>query len=138
MFSRKTQYAVRALLCLARNQESGVRYMGVRNIAAQTGIPAHWLGGIFLELRNAGIILSTRGKHGGYRLQQEPEKVNLTQILSVTEYKKEVYMDSGPFDGESVREMVDFLNPVINDLQNARGRILDNTTLAELLSRRLK
>jgi Rrf2 family protein len=142
ILSKKTQYAIRALLCLASNEQTGSNCLGVRHIAVQTGIPQKWLACIFMELRSAGIILSTRGKHGGYRLQHKPENISLAQILSVTEVGRanllninELHFPNGKIE---VEEEIDFLEAVINDLRDAHVRILDRITLGELLHNRLK
>jgi Rrf2 family protein len=142
ILSRKTQYAIRALLCLASNEQKGGNCLGVRQIAVQTGVPKKWLGCIFMELRSAGIILSTRGKHGGYRLQHKPENISLARILSVTEVGKANQLnikDMPILNGKvEVGEKIDFLEAVINDLRDAHIRILDRITLGELLHNRLK
>jgi Rrf2 family protein len=142
MLSRKTQYAIRGLLCLATNEQVDGKCFGVRHIAAQTGIPPKWLSCIFMELRSAGIILSTRGKHGGYRLQHKPENISLAQILSVTEVGTANQLNINNMPSSSgkieVEEEIDFLATVINDLKDAHVRILDRITLGELLHNRLK
>ncbi len=140
MFSKKSQYAVRALLCLAHNQETGTGWLGVRYIATQTAIPEKWLAGIFLELRSAGIIESKRGKYGGYCLSHPSDVVSLAQILDVTEGWKASSLGINQLDGgvcpKGIEEIMDFIGPVIGKLRDARIRILDSTTLAQLLEYR--
>ena len=62
MISQKAKYALRALVALARAGES----MMIGEIAAQERIPRKFLEQILLELKRHGIVMSKRGKLGGY------------------------------------------------------------------------
>ena len=79
MLSRKTKYAINALLHLAR--EYGTGPVRVSDVAIENNIPQKFLEAILLELRNAGILDSKKGKSGGYYLLKKPEDVNLAQVL---------------------------------------------------------
>src|SRR5438552_3290594 len=124
MFSRKSQYAIRALLCLAHSQEMGIGWLGVRSIAAETGIPEKWLAGIFLELRSAGIVESKRGKYGGYYLPHAAEEVSLSQILDVTEGWKASPFGVNQLDcgvcPKGIEKIMDYIGPVVGKLRDAR------------------
>lgn len=144
MFSRKSQYAIQALLCLAHNQDDGSSWVGVRCLASQTGIPEKWLSGIFLELRSAGIVESKRGKHGGYCLAASLDEVSLAQIFNVTEGRRSISFRSGCKNEEREDEnwkfesLHEFMRPIMGKLRDAHARILDSTTLAQLLPDRHK
>jgi len=79
MLSRKTKYAINALLHLARKFGEGP--LRVSDIADENNIPQKFLEAILLELRNAGILGSKKGKSGGYYMLRRPEDVNLAQVL---------------------------------------------------------
>lgn len=79
MLSKKTKYAINALLHLAREYGSGP--VRVSDVAVENNIPQKFLEAILLELRNAGILGSKKGKMGGYYLLKKPEDVNLAQVL---------------------------------------------------------
>jgi Rrf2 family protein len=79
MLSRKTKYAINALLHLAREYGRGPLRVG--DLAVENNIPQKFLEAILLELRNAGILGSKKGKSGGYYLMKRPEDVNLAQVL---------------------------------------------------------
>ena len=66
MVSTTSQYALRALLALARLPK-GEPALG-RQLAAREGIPHNYLAKILKELNSAGIVSATRGIGGGYRL----------------------------------------------------------------------
>ena len=67
--SAKSDYAVRALLELARRGDGPVK--GERLAQAQD-IPLKFLENILIDLRHAGIVRSQRGAEGGYWLAREP------------------------------------------------------------------
>ena len=55
----------------------------IRKIADRHGIPSRFLVQILLQLKNAGIVQSTRGASGGYRLMVNPEKLSLAKVMAV-------------------------------------------------------
>lgn len=81
IFSRSTQYAIQALVALA-GQPRG-RYMMSRALAARLGLPEAYLSKLMVRFAQAGILESTRGRQGGYRLRASPHAVNLKQVADV-------------------------------------------------------
>lgn len=79
MLSKKTKYAIHALLKLAREKKRGP--ILISEISESENIPKKFLEAILLELRKAGILGSKMGKGGGYYLIREPEEVNLAEIV---------------------------------------------------------
>jgi Rrf2 family protein len=81
MISQKMKYALKALLVLADEKAGGGQALRIEEIARRSGTPKRFLEHILLEIRNAGIIASIRGRSGGYALVQEPETVQLAELL---------------------------------------------------------
>jgi len=79
MLSRKTRYAIMALSILAR--EYGRDIVPMSSIARDRHIPQRFLEGIFLQLRNAGLLESTRGVSGGYRLSSPPGQIRILDVI---------------------------------------------------------
>jgi Rrf2 family transcriptional regulator, cysteine metabolism repressor len=82
--SVKVEYACRVLAQLARvygQQELS----HIEELAAIEKVPANYLAQILTELRNGGLIISRRGKLGGYALARRPEEVTLFDILKVVD-----------------------------------------------------
>jgi Rrf2 family protein len=77
--SKKGEYALRALSCLVRHRDE--RPVPIKEIAADEQIPKKFLEQILLELRKAGLVESTRGAGGGYRLLQDPQAVPLARVV---------------------------------------------------------
>ena len=82
--SARSQYAVLAMLQLAQEHAAG-EPVQVRRIAERHGIPSTFLVQILHELRRAGLVASTRGASGGYRLSKAPTDITLADVVEVFE-----------------------------------------------------
>ena len=80
--SAKVDYAVRALAVLA--DASSTRTKGDA-IAAQQGIPVHFLENILRDLKRAGVVEAHRGAAGGYRLAVAPDSVTIADVIRIVE-----------------------------------------------------
>src|SRR3989338_8518123 len=83
MLSKKSKYALRALLALARRPSEGP--VLISELAEQEGIPKKFLEQILLELKNNGILQSKKGKGGGYFLGKKPEAISLGEVIRILE-----------------------------------------------------
>ena len=81
MLSKKTQYAFRALAHLA--QEYGNGPVRISSISIEQKIPLKFLENILVELKNAGMLESRKGKGGGYILKTSPKKINLATVIRI-------------------------------------------------------
>jgi Rrf2 family protein len=79
MFSTTSEYALRALVHLAR-EPVGTSVLG-QVLAQRAFIPANYLAKILWTLRNAGLLETTRGHGGGYRLAKPAEKITLIEVV---------------------------------------------------------
>jgi Rrf2 family protein len=70
MLSKKTKYAINALVYLAKKPPK--EPVLISEIAEHEHIPKKFLETILLDLRNAGILNSKKGKGGGYYLNKKP------------------------------------------------------------------
>ncbi len=83
MISKKTKYAIHALVYLARHKSEGPKL--ISEIAESQHIPKKFLEAILLDMRNAGLLNSRKGRGGGYYLIKKPEEVNLAEIVRMFE-----------------------------------------------------
>lgn len=83
MISTRGRYALRMMLDLAENQGDG--YVSLKDIAARQDISKKYLEQIIPVLNRAGLLQTTRGVQGGYRLTRRPEEYTVLDILSATE-----------------------------------------------------
>ena len=82
MISQKMKYALKALLVLADEAEkTKPEALTIEEIARRSGTPKRFLEHILLEVRNAGVIASTRGRSGGYTLIKRPSEVSISELL---------------------------------------------------------
>lgn len=78
MLSKKTKYAINALVYLAKNNDGSPIPIG--QISADQNIPHKFLESILLALKNATILNSKKGKSGGYLLNKSPEEIDMAEI----------------------------------------------------------
>lgn len=76
----KANYAAIAMLALAVRFRDG-ELVSARTVAAEHGVPNQFLVQILQQLRSAGLICSSRGSSGGFKLQRGPETITLAEIV---------------------------------------------------------
>ena len=80
MLSQTAEYALRAVLHLA--QHADARPIRVHEMADALQIPQNYLSKILHQLARHGVLVSLRGKAGGFRLARAPDAVALTTIIT--------------------------------------------------------
>lgn len=84
MISKKTKYALKAVIFLATRYFSGEPVL-IAEIAQKESIPKKFLEAILLELKNKGILQSRKGKGGGYFLAKDPKQISFGEVLRIFE-----------------------------------------------------
>ncbi len=79
----RTEYGLRAMVYLAGREEETPAPLA--EIAASEAIPAPFLERILAQLRDAGLVKSTRGASGGYALARPPERVAVYDVVTALE-----------------------------------------------------
>ena len=81
--STKGRYGLRSMIELANHYDKGPV---LREVVAQNqNISKEYIHNIFTILRNAGLVLSVRGQHGGFILAKHPSKIHILEILEILE-----------------------------------------------------
>ena len=80
MLNQSADYALRAVLFVA--QPRGRRSCPTSAIARATGIPRNYLGKVLHALVEAGVLLSVRGPHGGFRLAAPTSELTLADVAA--------------------------------------------------------
>src|SRR5271155_4889655 len=131
--SQKGLYALQAMMMLARHHHQGA--IKIRDIAYEEVLPEKFLELILLELKNARMVESVRGAKGGYQLRRDPAEIHLSEIIRLIDGPL------APFaDAEQLRVLINrdlphrALYQVFLDVRDAAAKILENTTLADLIS----
>ncbi len=83
--STKTRYTVRALLDLAVNDKG--KPLQIKDIARRQDLSSRYLENLFTSLRANGILISSKGKGGGFRLSKVPSMINLLDVIEAVEGK---------------------------------------------------
>ena len=136
MLSKKTQYALKALGYLAGKYGEGP--VLISDISKIKKIPIKFLETILLELKQAGILESEKGKGGGYYLIDAPKKTTLAQAIRFV---------GGPIallpcvsinfyeQCKDCDEATCGLNKAMRIARDATLKILEKKTLEELIDR---
>ena len=123
--SRRLDYALRMLCEVAREQEGGV--VSVRKVAEASGIPYSFARTIQHELVRCGLLVTTRGPHGGMCLADDPRATTLLDVVERIE---------GPvcvFGGEyAASDRPDELGKLWHGLKTQTERYLSSVTIYQL------
>jgi Rrf2 family protein len=137
--SAKAEYACLAMLELASNYE-GPNPVRVKAIADSHGIPQRFLVQILLQLKGSGLVASVRGASGGYQLARAPDEISLADIVNAIDRtpppaerrpSPKRRTPSTPTESAGARA----LQSVWREIQTEEQRLLQATTLAELVRR---
>ena len=82
-FSTKGEYGVRLMVQLGRHYGQGPASLA--EIAAEEDLPRAYLEQLVMSLRDAGLVVSTRGAHGGYELARQPGDIRMSEVLRALE-----------------------------------------------------
>src|SRR5580658_6003828 len=80
MLSSKARYALRALVVLARAPGAQI---SAGDLAERADAPRKFLEAILLELARRGVVVSRRGKLGGYCLARAAEEISFAEVIRV-------------------------------------------------------
>ena len=133
----KAKYGLRAMSVLAR--EYGRGPVLIADVSAKEKIPHKFLELILLELKKKGLLLSKKGKGGGYSLSRSPELVSVGELVraldgplallpcvSQTAYRR---------CDECIDEMTCGIRSVMKEVRDRTAEVLDGTSLADLILR---
>ena len=131
--SQKGLYALQAMMMLARHYHQGA--IRIREIAYEEGLPEKFLELILLELKNARMVESVRGAKGGYQLRRPPSEIYLSEIVRLIDGAIAPFGDADQLRGLIARDAEHRrLYQVFLDVRDAAARILENTSLADVLT----
>ena len=81
--STKGRYGVRLMFDLAMHYGKGPIFL--KEIAERQGMSEKYLWQLIPPLKQAGLVTSTRGAHGGYELSKSPDQMTVREIVSAVE-----------------------------------------------------
>src|ERR1700751_3580370 len=120
------------MMTLARRHEQGA--IKIRDIAQESNLPEKFLELILLELKNACIVDSVRGARGGYQLRRDPAEIPLSHIIPLADQPLAPMGDAEELRGLIAKDADHrALYEVFLAVRDAAARILENTTIADLV-----
>jgi Rrf2 family protein len=134
--SKKSEYGLRAMLDLAAHADEGA--VRLKDLADRNNIPLKFLEQIFLTLRNAGVVRSQVGAHGGYMLSRPAEEITLGEVIRTLDgtiapvgcVSKIAYEPCTCPDERACP-----LRAAMNQVRDAIVAVVDYTSLADAVSR---
>lgn len=131
--STKGRYGLRAVIDLALASESD-RAVSITSIARRQSLSKSYLEQLVRSLRKAGLVASTRGAQGGYRLAKSPAEISVGDILRALEG------DLDPVDcaalrasGQCTAQEVCVTKYVWERISDSINAAVDGITLQQLL-----
>lgn len=82
-FSTRGEYGVRLMVELARHYGAGP--VSLSEMADHESLPRPYLEQLVVSLREAGLVTSTRGAHGGYELKRTPDEIRMSEVVTALE-----------------------------------------------------
>lgn len=129
--TKKSEYAIYALVEIALNSAQGEGWLQISQIAEAAKIPEKFLEQILLTLKKAGLLQSRRGTAGGYALKLKPEHISLDQIILLLDGAESAQVDATTLKEGRQR----ILLKVMVEAEKAAQEILKATTVADLAQR---
>jgi Rrf2 family protein len=131
--SAKTDYAIRALLSLAAHEPDLVK---VDVIVSEQGLPRKFIEAILGELRRGGMVRSLRGADGGYSLARPAAEITLGAVIRAVDGPLAEIRGLRPHE-TTYSGVAEHLPDVWVAVRAGLRRVLDETTLAQVLSGKL-
>jgi Rrf2 family cysteine metabolism transcriptional repressor len=132
-FSTKGEYGVRLMAQLARRH--GLGPASLTEIAEQEELPRAYLEQLVISLRDAALVHSTRGAHGGYELSRPPGEIRMGEVLRALEgpIAPMICATDDPDHMSCARAGFCTVNFMWVRVRDAISTALDSMTLADLV-----
>lgn len=131
-FSTRGEYGVRMMVELARHHGDGPVSLAL--VADHEALPRPYLEQLVVTLRENGLVVSTRGAHGGYQLSRPPGEIRMGAVLRALEGPIAPMVCAGDDADSMICDRASFCN--VNALwlkvRDAITGALDSVTLEEL------
>jgi Rrf2 family protein len=130
----KVDYAVRAALELAAAPDGD--QVKAQAIAEAQGIPLKFLENILQQLRQADLVESTRGPHGGHRLSRPPGEIAIADVIRAVDGPLGVVAGQRPED-VSYPGSAEALQEVWIAVRSSQRSVLEHVNLAQVAAGKL-
>ncbi|MGD8515024.1 MAG: Fe-S cluster assembly transcriptional regulator IscR [Granulosicoccaceae bacterium] len=128
----KGRYAVTAMLDLALHFTDGP--ITLADISKRQGISLSYLEQLFSRLRKKGLVVSTRGPGGGYKLSREANEIVVADVITAIDEKVDATRCGGLANCQDDNPCL--THELWTDLSQRIYDFLSGITLADLVERR--
>lgn len=125
--SLKVEYACQVLAQLGYTVNRA-ELPHIEDLARAEAVPSNYLVQILNELRTAGLIVSRRGKQGGYALARNPGEITLYDIIKAVDGT--ILAHSKPGEGQSSKKMTEVWESVAQQF----GEMLKGYTVEDFMT----
>lgn len=137
MLSKRAKYALNALVQLAKARSEGP--LSAAELAERAAVPRKFLEAILVELRNAGFIVSRKGRNGGHVLRRAPKEIHMADVIRLFDGAIGLVPCVTHIYYERCEECVDEescgIRDVFMEVREATVRMLKKATLADVIKR---
>jgi Rrf2 family iron-sulfur cluster assembly transcriptional regulator len=127
----KGRYAVTAMLDLALHYDEGP--ITLADISQRQGISLSYLEQLFSRLRKQGLVDSTRGPGGGYRLSRSAYEIPVADVISAVDEKVDTTRCGGLGNCHDDKECL--THELWTELSDQIHEFLSNISLGMLVER---
>jgi Rrf2 family protein len=138
MLSRRAKYALKAMIALAAHRSEEA--LSVTAIALECNVPRPFLEQILSDLKRRNLLVSSRGKHGGFRLARPKDEITFADVIRHIDgplalapcASRTAYRPCPECGGVKPCE----LSKTLVAARDAIAAVLERTSLADALKRR--
>ncbi len=130
LITRDTDYAIRALTCIAGGE---AKIVNVSELAKKLDMPKAYLRKILQQLGKQGVLKSTKGKGGGFSLKMKPEKITIFKLMEI--FQGPFTLNEHIFKGKMCpRIKICHLKSKVDKIENNVIRELKKLSIKEITS----
>jgi len=137
LLTKKTKYAVKALIALAKNEDN--RPMLIADIAKNEGLPKRFLEAILLDLKRGQILGSRMGAGGGYFLNKPASEIMVANVIRILDGPIAllpcVSLNFYQRCEECKDEITCSIREMMSRVRDASIGIMGNTSIADLIKK---
>src|SRR5919112_1708145 len=133
MLTKKAYYAFQGITHLVECYKQGP--VLISEISEKRKIPLKFLENILLELKNAGILDSKKGKGGGYYLKTDPAKTTIASVMRIVDGPIAMLPCVSLYFYQKCKNCDEHncgLHNIMEEVRDASLHVLENKTLAQL------
>ncbi len=132
LITKDTDYAIRALQCIAANKNKIVTVCG---LSEKLCMPRSFLRKILQILNKKGVLKSCKGKGGGFCLNMSPSKINVLALIEI--FQGPFHLCEHVFQGRNCPDSRScYFKKRLDGLEEKAAKELSLITIAKIIKNR--